>query len=164
MQRASRPTDAWLDSATTPPAASITAAASCVGATVRNTACGPAAATGRANARAPRTAEAAAAHRHSTPAMSMGSQYESARPRADRAGRSLRQHWWRGWRGSARRWGHHPEPVHDRVGGVGRVGSSLAVGLGGDRQRYEIFVVARGLDDMSPRRVQSHVVLAIGAL
>src|ERR1700757_2728418 len=60
-----------------PPAASITAAANWVGATARSTCCAPPAAAGRANARAPSNADAAAAHRHTTAATSMGQQYES---------------------------------------------------------------------------------------
>jgi hypothetical protein len=66
-------------SATAPPAASITAAASCGGASVRVTTRVVSGATDRDNDHKPRAAMTTAAHTHSTPAMSMGPQYEAAR-------------------------------------------------------------------------------------
>jgi hypothetical protein len=74
-------------SATAPPAASITAAASCGGASVRVTTRAVSGATDRDNDHKPRAATTTAAHTHwgtpakrgDTPAMSMGPQYEAAR-------------------------------------------------------------------------------------
>src|SRR5271154_2656457 len=63
-------------SATAPPAASMIAPASCEGATERMISPTVPVPTGRANDRSPSTAITAAAHTHSTPAISMGPQYE----------------------------------------------------------------------------------------
>jgi len=64
-------------SATTPPAASITAAANCVGAKARSASWAVSTVWLWESDQVPNPAEAAAAHTHSTPAISMASQYES---------------------------------------------------------------------------------------
>jgi hypothetical protein len=65
--------------AAAPPAASITAAANCGGASARVVTRAVSGATDRDNDHKPRTAVTTAAHTQSTPAMSMGPQYEAAR-------------------------------------------------------------------------------------
>ena len=74
----SSPASCGAVSATVPPAASITAAASRGGATERITSCVVSAATRRDNDRNPSVAKTAAAHTHTTQAMSMEPQYEAA--------------------------------------------------------------------------------------
>src|ERR1700684_1564722 len=64
--------------ATAPPAASMIAPASCGGGTERMISPTVPVPEGRANDRSPSTAITTAAHTHSTPAISMGPQYEAA--------------------------------------------------------------------------------------
>src|SRR5271154_6804970 len=64
-------------SATTPPAVSITAAASCVGAIARSATCVVSMAWLCESDQVPNPADATAAHTQSTPAINMVSQYES---------------------------------------------------------------------------------------
>lgn len=66
-------------SATTPPAANIIAAANCVGANARSASCVVPTVWLWESDQVPNPAEATAAHTHTTPAISMASQYESGR-------------------------------------------------------------------------------------
>src|ERR1700722_18641804 len=70
--------DAGAANATAPPAASMLAPASCGGATERMINPTVPVPTGRTNDRSPSTAITTAALTHSTPAISMGPQYEAA--------------------------------------------------------------------------------------
>ena len=81
-------------SATTPPAASITAAANCIGPMARSASALVLVVSQlavllvvwlRESDQVPNPADTTAAHTHSTPAINMGSQYESVRGSAGRA-------------------------------------------------------------------------------
>src|SRR5258705_8204949 len=122
----SRPVCGRADSATTPPAVSMTAAASWVGATARRTCRTGSVACGRVSSHRPKAALATAAHKQSTPAISMRHTIRAA-PAVRRMGRppgARHRPGDDGYPGSPRSW--------DGAGGWGRPGAvGGGVGVGG---------------------------------